>query len=339
MTAHFGLDIGSYSIKLVQAEKKANNFQLITYGEVRTPVALNSEAQKDKVALAEAIKKLTADAKTTTKNISLALSETEVFSQIIELPYLSKAELAAAINFEAEQYIPVPLSEVQLEYLVLKTPPKGAIKEKMEVLLIAAKKDSLNRMVNLVEMAGLTPLSVETEVLALIKCLTSNQKQANLVIDLGNKSSDMMIIYEDNLKFVRTLNTGGEALTRALAQALNMDLAQAEQYKVSYGIDQSQLEGQVAKSLLSAFNIITEEIKKSLAFFSQKQPETKVRSIILTGGGAELKGISAYLAKLFNLEVFVFNPFDKFIKEGQFPEILGKPRFTVAAGLAMRDDG
>jgi len=209
----------------------------------------------------------------------------------------------------------------------------------MEVLLIAAKKDSLNRMVNLVEMAGLTPLSVETEVLALIKCLTSNQKQANLVIDLGNKSSDMMIIYEDNLKFVRTLNTGGEALTRALAQALNMDLAQAEQYKVSYGIDQSQLEGQVAKSLLSAFNIITEEIKKSLAFFSQKQPETKVRSIILTGGGAELKGISAYLAKLFNLEVFVFNPFDKFIKEGQFPEILGKPRFTVAAGLAMRDDG
>ncbi len=125
MTAQFGLDIGSYSIKLIQTEKKGNNYKLITFGEVRTPADINSDSEKDKLIIATVIRKLCLDCKVSTKNVVLALPESEVFSQVIELPPLSENELANAISFEAEQYIPVPLTEVQFVYHSLKNPTKG----------------------------------------------------------------------------------------------------------------------------------------------------------------------------------------------------------------------
>ncbi|MCM8787810.1 MAG: pilus assembly protein PilM, partial [Candidatus Omnitrophica bacterium] len=210
MTAHFGLDIGSYSIKLVEGEKKGKEWRLVTFGEAKTPVDINSDAPKDKVALSETIKKLCQSCRVTTKNVVFSLSETEVFSQVIELPYFNDAELATAINFEAEQYIPVPLDEVQLEYLVLKRPPKGS-SEKMEVLLVGAKKRILEKKVEILEAAGLIPKAAETETLALIRCLEKSNKGVYFVVDLGFRSTDLMIVLDGVLKFVRTIPSGGEA--------------------------------------------------------------------------------------------------------------------------------
>lgn len=121
MSAHFGLDIGSYSIKAVQVEKKGKAYKLVGLGEIRTPANILSQSEADKRAIARAIKKLIAEAKINTKEVILCLSESAVYSRVIELPYLSQTELASAINFEAEQYIPVPLNEVKLEYVVLST--------------------------------------------------------------------------------------------------------------------------------------------------------------------------------------------------------------------------
>lgn len=338
MPAHFGLDIGSYSIKLIQAEKKGRGFRLVTFGEVRTPVDFKSEAEKDKLTLIETIKRLIADAGVTTKNVVLALSESEVYSQVIKLPYLSETELASAITFEAEQYIPVPLEEVQLEYLVLKTPPKGVKTEKMEVLLIGAKKQSLDKVADVAEKAGLTSIAAETELLSLIRILPPNFTKTGLILDLGYRSTDMVIVKGNNLKLIRTINTGGEALTRAVATTLNMEFGQAEQYKLSYGLDISQLEGKVAKAILPPLSVIIEEIKRGLAFFVQKQEGKKVDLIILTGGGAEMRGLSSYLAKTLNLEIVVVDPFARFVKDEKFSKMLGIPRFSVATGLAIRED-
>ncbi len=167
MSAHLGLDIGSYSIKLAQVEKKGKEYQLIAYGETRTPANLDSEIETDQFSIAEVIKKLVLDCKTTTKTVVLSISEANVYSQAVELPYLSKNELASAINLEAEQYIPIPLEEIQLEYLTLRTPPKEAIESKMEVLLLGAKKRALERLVKIAEKAELIPTAAETETFAL----------------------------------------------------------------------------------------------------------------------------------------------------------------------------
>jgi type IV pilus assembly protein PilM len=339
MAAHFGLDIGTYSIKLIQAEGKGKNYRLHCRGEARTPAPISSEAEKDQTALGEAIKKLASDARVSTRNVVLSLPETDVFTQIIELPYLSKTELSAALKYEAEQYIPVPLNEVQLEHIVLKVPSKGSIDEKMEVLLVAAKKTSLDKMISVVEKAGLTPISVETEILSQIRTLNLDPSSSQFILDLGHRSTNMLLVSKTKIKFVRTLNTGGEAITRSIARSLNMDANQAEQYKVNYGLDNSHLEGKVAKAVLPAFNVVIEEVKRGLAFFSQKHAEERVTTVILSGGGAEMPGLFSYVAQALGIEVLIADPFANFIKDNQTQNVPGRPRFTVATGLAIRENG
>lgn len=337
MTAQFGLDIGSYSIKLIKSEKKGKNPRLLARGEIRTPAPLNSEAEKDKINLVEAIKKIVAETRVDNKEVILSLPEADVFTQIIELPYMSKSELNSALSFEAEQYIPVPLEEVQLEHLVLKTPPKGAVNEKMEILLVAAKKASLSKLVEVVEISGLTPIAIETEVLSLIRSLNIDGNTTNFIVDLGHRSTNLALISNGRLKFIRTLATGGEALTRAVSRTLNMDLMQSEQYKINYGIDTNHLEGRVAKAILPTLSIIIQEIKKGIAFFVQKFSDIKINNIILSGGGAEMPALSSYLAKQIGTEVLTADPFFRFAKDKLTENIPGKPRYSVAIGLSIRD--
>ena len=334
----FGLDIGSYSIKLVQAEKKGNGFVLQAWGEIRTPVDLNSEAENDELALVESIKKLVNEVKPNTKKVSLAINESNVYSQIIEFPSFSDAELSSAINFEAEQYIPIPIEEVKLDYLVLQRPPKGAVESKMEVLLVAAKKKALNKMAKLMEKSGLIPLAAETEILSLRRALVFDHTKTGIVLNFGFKSTDMMIIQNNNLKFIRSFNTGGEALTRSVASSLNMEFMQAEQYKINYGINQTQLEGKVAQAILSVLNVIIEGIKKGIIFFLENHQNEKIDFIILTGGGAEMPGLSSYLAKSLGLEVLPANPFVKFTQDEKLAKMNKSLRFAVAAGLSLRGE-
>lgn len=338
MPAHFGLDIGLYSIKLVEARKKGSSYQLAAFGEARTLAPLDSKSEQDKIAVSETIKKLVADSKTTTKNVALSLSENDVFSQVIELPYLSSAELASAIKFEAEQYIPVPLEEVKIDYLVLKMPPKEAITEKMEVLLVGAKKQALDNITKLVEKAGLYPLIVETEVLSIIRGLASEVLSTVFILDFGFRSTNLIIVKDGILKFIRTLSTGGEAFTRAIAKSFNMDIGQAEQYKVSYGVDEALLEGKVSKAIEPALSAIVEEVKRSLEFFSQKEAGMSPKNLILSGSGANMPGLSSFLTTQLNLEVTVADPFFKFEKDEKLKSIAGRPGFTTAVGLAVRED-
>jgi type IV pilus assembly protein PilM len=339
MAAHFGLDLGSYSIKLIQAQKKGKSFALSTYGEIRTPANLESDANKDKFAIIEAIKKLVATSKVSAKEVFLALSESNVYSQVIYLPPLSTAELASAINFEAEQYIPVQLDEVEFEYIILSNPQKGAgATANMEVLLVAAKKRALEKMLFLVQKAGLSPMAMETESLSIVRSDAGNLNRNKLMVNLGNRSSEIIILINQKIKFIKTVNTGGEAFTRAIATSLNMNFNQAEQYKIFYGLDKTQLEGKIAKAILIPCSVIFDQIKKSLAFINQKQPENKVDLIVLTGGGADMPGLSALLAKETNLEVIISDPFSNFMKTNNFPKINNAARFSVAAGLSIRED-
>jgi len=337
MATHFGLDIGSFSIKAVRAERKGKNYKLVGLGEVRTPADLNSQAEADKRAIIVAIKNLVAEAKINTKDVALSLSEISVYSQVVELPYLSETELSSAINFEAEQYIPVPLEEVELEYLILSTTPKGTHERMMEILLVAAKKHAVEKIVELTEAAGLAPLVLETEILSLIRIVNLSFTGDCLFLNLGHSSTNIIILQGQTLKFTRTLNTSGEALTRVVAQELNMDFVQAEQYKSAYGLDESALEGKLRKAILPTFNVILTEITKARNFVLQKQPGLKISTLIVSGGGSSMPGLNSYLAQSLNLEVITFDPFRNFIRDERLVKIKGRPRFSTAVGLAVRE--
>jgi len=340
MTAHFGLDIGSYSIKAVQVEKKETQYRLVGLGEARTPASLASESEKDKRAIAETIRKITKEAGIRKKEAALSLAESAVYSRVINLPYLSEKELASAIKFEAEQYIPIPLKEVQLEYLVLSEAGggQGGAGQAMEILLVAAQKKAIDKLVVLVEMAGLIPVILETEILSLIRVVNLGLSDNCLVLDIGNQSTTIAILENKNLKFVRSLRTSGEAFSRAVSQELNMDFFQAEKYKHAYGLNSSALEGRVAKAIAPIFEPILNEVKKSLNFFSQRPGGGQIRTIVLSGGSALMASLSTYLAQALNLQVLVLNPFSFFIQEGRLKELQGTTRFSTAVGLAIRED-
>jgi type IV pilus assembly protein PilM len=160
-----------------------------------------------------------------------------------------------------------------------------------------------------------------------------------MVVNIGAQTTDFSIIKSGVISFTRTLPTGGMSFTKVLAQDLALPPNQAEEYKKTYGLKEDQLEGKVARSLKPVFQVILEEIKRSIVFFQNKFPEEIVSTIILSGGSAKMPGIVESIVKEIGLETQVGNPWLRIERNPQkFLRIDEEgPMFVVAVGLAMRE--
>ena len=337
----FGLDIGSHSLKIAQVEKGKDKARLIAFGSAPAPPrGLLSEAEADLTALAEAIKKLHQEAKITTRNVAVALPEDKVFTKIVTFPKLSEEELKSAIKWEAEQYIPIPLDEIALDYQIVGETKVG-VAEKIEVLLVAAPKRLIEKVLKVLRVAGLTPVALETEIIALARSLIAPDSEANLLVDLGARATDMAIVEAGRVVFTRSIPTAGEALTRAVAFGLDLEPSQAEEYKKAYGVDPKRLEGKVRGAIGPVLEVVVKEMEKAIQFY-QSAKKKQVKRVILAGGTAGLPEVVSLLAKKLSLEIQVGDPFARLEKD---KEILAKisagvaPFYAAAIGLALKDVG
>lgn len=338
MPAHFGLDIGFSSIKALQVKKAGAQYQVVASGILPTPVSLESTAEPDQVALAQTIAKLLKDSGIKGRDAAVSVPESEVTTRIVELPYLSRAELSSAIEFEAEQYIPLPLSEVQLSWEIL-TPEAEKRKEKILVLLVAVRKTLLERLLSILEKARVVPQVVEPELIAVSRILSlNNPKGSFMIVDLGRKTTDMAIITNGILSFIYSSNTGGDALTRALAADLKLDFTKAEEYKRVYGLNPKVLEGKVAKSLEPVFQVLIDAMKKALTNF-QKTSNQAIQTVFLCGGAATMPELASFLTRSLGIEVVVSDPFVNFVRDEKFPSQLQElaALFNTVTGLAVRE--
>jgi type IV pilus assembly protein PilM len=335
----FGLDIGSEILKMAQVEKRGKKNRLVAIASASSPPrGLLSEAETDLTTLAQAIKKLRDEAKIKTRNVVVALPEDKVFSKVVTFPKLSEKELKAAIKWEAEQYVPIPLEEVTLDHQVLGMSRQGSI-DKMEVFLVAAPKRLIDKLIRVLTVAGLEPISLETEILALTRGLTTPAMEACLLVDLGARASDMAVVEKGQLVFTRSIPTGGEALTRAVAGGLELESAQAEEYKKAYGVDPQKLEGKISAVLGPIFDSVVVEMEKVIQFYQSSKQKT-VKRVILSGGTASLPGLVPHLAQKLGLEIQIADPFAGLEKSD---EILKKipagtaPLYSTVVGLALKD--
>lgn len=333
-----GLDIGSNTIKAVQLDHNAGRYQLKAYGIASTPPkGFESEADSDLEALSQAIKTLLLDSKVSTNNVVCALPESAVFTRVISLPILSDKELASAIHWEAEQYVPVPLDEVNLVWEVLERPKQG---KNMEVLLVAAPKALTEKYIRVLRGAGLKPLALETEIIAVARSLVGESKDSptSLVISIGAKTTDICIVNKGRIALTRSISTGGAALARAVATSLGFDLPKAEEYKKSYGLLEGEMEGKIMVAIKPVFDLIVTEIKRALAFYQKGKPGEQVRRVVLCGGSAKLPGAVVYLAQSLGLEAQIGNPWQKVEMDEKTKGILAEEAavYGVAVGLAMR---
>lgn len=338
MKSYLGLDIGSANIKAVEVAKEGKGIKVVNAALFPTPPrAFLSEAEVDQEELARTIKTLLRDAGIKNRESYVSLLESQVISRIIETPRLSDKELAQSLRWEAEQYIPLPLDEVNMDFVVLQ---KSEKEEKMKVLLIAAPLTLIEKYLKIIGLAGLEIRALETEGLALFRLSSFAAETGNiLLVNLGANSSSFYLIKGQILVLARLVGSGGSLLSRALVSDLNLPLERAEEYKKTYGLDSSQMEGKIVSTLQPLIDNLVTEISQSLAFFKEKYPEEIISRIVLTGGGSLLPGFSSYLQEKLGLEVVLGNPWENFLLEEKVASQFSgqETLFSVATGMAVRD--
>jgi type IV pilus assembly protein PilM len=331
---YFGIDIGSNGIRVVQLKRNAGKPALVTYGSI--PVEGHttiSDAPADITRTAQLIKQLVKDARISTKLVVAGVPSNKVFASVITTPKLGPEELGKAIRLQADQYIPMALKDVKIDWAVL---GPGANPEQQEVLLIAAPNSVTEKYLSIFQQADLELLALEPNAVALARAVVEPSDLAVMVLDMGTSTSDITIVHSNMPKLIRSVNVGGFTLVKSVAQNLGLDDAQAEQFTRKFGLTQTKLEGQVAKSLKPTLDILTSEIDKSVKFFSSQYPAVKLEKLLLTGGTTGLPELSAHLSTATGLKVEIANSWTKVSLQ---ESLMGLSlEFGVAVGLAERDE-
>lgn len=335
-----GLDIGSQTIKIVELEKSGNSFKLQASGVAgysgNVPEKITDE--KELSLLAGIIKKLHKEANVSSKEVSIALPEPQVFTRTIKFPLLTDQEISSAVKWEAEQYIPIPVNEAIVQHQILER-RESASPPEVVVLLVAAPKILAEKYIRTVQLAGLNVIGVETELMSLVRALAPSDHVV-LLADFGARSTDIAIAKNGHLSFSRSIPTAGEAFTRAVAQGLGIQYQQAEQYKRAYGLSGDRLEGKIKGALDPVFRIVADEIKKAIHFYQSEEKGEAPVSVIVSGGTSAMPEVISTLTNLLGVEVVVGNPFSKVSVDPQTLKSLApySPLYSIAVGLALRGE-
>jgi len=338
MSSILGIDIGQNTVKITCLSDDSSKIVLSAIGESRTPKTDNKEIDRDKflIGVGQAIKNLLNDLKIKSKQAVVSLPENEIISRLVRLPPLKDNEVMDALRFEAETFIPFPLDQVSIDYEIIEKDDAG----RLVIFVIAAKNDLINSYLKLFKSIGLELLALESPAIALRRVLKLGMPMVErvIVIDIGEKYSDIFSINKSSVYFARPLSVGGESLTRAISLNLSLDMASAEEYKKAYGMKEHELEGKIRAAIMPVFNDISEEIRKTLALFNEDIGKP-AELLVLTGGGANLPGMAEELTKTLGIEVQVLQPFINVdTTKAQFSYDLNTEgcRFSLSVGLALR---
>lgn len=340
MAKLIGLDIGTTTMKIVELEHSGKEYKLSAVGVSATPPkGLLSEARLDQMALADAIKKTCQEARISTKFVNVALPESLIFTRVIDMPSLSDKELSSAIRWEAEQYIPIPLSEAVLDYQLMGRNTGQRGEARMQVFLIAAPNSLIAKYRTVIEVAGLDLASIETETIALSRALLDPSPSApvTMVMNMGTERTNVFVAKGENILVTYVIPTGGKALTRALASDLGVDQIQAEEYKKTYGLKREVLSGKVGMTVRPILDSLVLELKRTMSFYQAKNTEETIRRIVLVGGSAKLPEFVTYLTEALGIETQIGDPWQKVSDKRKLANLPFDPiLFSEAVGLALK---
>jgi type IV pilus assembly protein PilM len=339
----FGFDLGHGSIKVVQLDSSGKKIRLLGYGtENFDPAALKDGEITDYESIAKATHTLIEEHLTGNVNsnrVAASLPVLHSFSRIINLPTMPDKDVAEAVRQESEQYIPLPLGDLYLDYqLVEKTA------ESMDYLVAAAPKRVVDSYMTLFEALGLELVAIEPSIISVTR-IVQHAEASNvptLVIDCGSITTDLIIYHKSVVRVTGTIKFGGETLTEAIRNKFNIDYKEASQLKRSYGLDPGDKQAQIVSALAPPLNFLVGEIKKIIRFFEErdKDQNTKVGQIIILGGGANLPGFSTYLTSELRAPVRLASLWHNIELNGILPpEHLDTSMYATAAGLALINPG
>jgi len=340
VNAFFGLDIGSTAVRLVELHGTGTPKALVKYAymPIDSKIAL-SDSKNDQQRLAQSIAQLITQARVTTRNVAVGIPSSRVFTTVADVDRLSNAELAKAIRYQADALIPTPLNESKVDWALLGDSPVD--KTKVEILLSSVPNKFVEGRLDMLESIGLNVIAFEPDNLALARAMSADGGTApQMIIDVGFKSSDLVIVAAGAPKLTRSIPTGMEAIVRSAVQNLNVDDKQAEQFVTKFGLSKDKLEGQVYQAIIGTVELLTSEVDKSIKFFQTRYPEVKLDRIVVTGGASVLPEFPLYFANKFGMNVEIGNAWRnvQFSPDRQNELLAISNQFGVAAGLAERHE-
>ena len=345
----FGIDLGTSGVRVVQLKNTHGKPSLLTYGDIEAPNNLiASDAPADQEKMAEIVRKIADDAGVSTKVAVTAIPTQSVFATTIKTPKLSDAELASSIHLHADKYIPMPIDQVKIDYVVLNDgsvdgkKPADDSNVEMEVFLVAAPNIVTTKYLNIIQKAGFELLALEVSPIALVRSLVPQDATGGVLIaDFGASATDITIAVAGKPRLIRSVNVGSHSVVRIAAQNLGLDEAQAMQFIQKFGLTQDKLEGQVYKSVKPAIDNLFSEISKSIKYFQTSDPGHTVDKIIITGRMTTMPEFPLYLANTVGLTVEIGNPWLNVSYPSSLADKLNTVslNYATAIGLAMREMG
>jgi type IV pilus assembly protein PilM len=337
-----GLDIGSSAIKAVELKAAGKKFKVSALAIEPVPAdSIVDGAIIDRGAVAEAIRKVFAGKAFKTKDVAASLSGNAVIVKKITLPVMTDAELAQSIHWEAEQYIPFDIQDVNLDFQILDPGTGPDSRGAMEVLLVAAKKEKIADYSDVITQAGCKPVVVDVDAFALQNACEVNYgfapNEVVVLINAGASAVNINIVSDGQSLFTRDISLGGNAYTEAVQRELNLPFESAELAKKGELFDGPSMD-EVRPVLHAMTENVLLEIQKTFDFFRASATSDRIDRILLSGGASSVDGFAAALEERFEAPVERFDPFKAIAFDGvATPDLVSKA--AVAVGLALRKAG
>lgn len=352
--SYLGVDIGASSIKVVQLTRKHDRAVLETYGEIALAPydgkemgkAMNLPAAK----IAEALTDLCKEASVTATKTAVAIPFVASLVSLIEMPTADSKQLAQMIPIEARKYIPVPISEVLLDWSIIpkeskmyksvdeqKTDQSGTKIEKTDVMIVAIHNDTVTKYQDIGSKTKLNISFYEIEMFSTIRSLLDQNSKSVMIVDIGAGSTKLYVVERGVIKNSHLINRGSQDITLAIAAALNISFADAEALKRSTDMSSPSADQKIVGIISTTLDYVFAEANQVLLGYERKYSRT-VDQIILIGGGALLQGILPTAKRGFQIEVSLGEPFSKVEAPAFLQNVLKNtnPEFSVAVGAALR---
>lgn len=335
-TDFFGLDIGSTAVRLVEL-KGTSPKALVKYAYVPLePGLAMSDSKGDQEKLAKVIEQLIKQAGISTKNVAVGIPSGKVFTTVADVDRLSEGELAKSVPFQADALIPTPLDESKVDWALIGDSPTD--KTKQEILLTSVPNKFVEERLDMLESIGLNVVAFEPDNLAVARALALPDSKPQLLLDVGRRSTDLVVVSNGIPHLTRSIPTGVESIVRAAIQNLSVDEKQAEQFVFKFGLSKDKLEGQVFAAISGTIDLLTTEIEKSIKFFQTRYGGAAIERIVVTGGASVIPEFPLYLANKFALNVEIGDAWRgvSYSKDRQNELSAISNQFGVAVGLAER---
>lgn len=336
----FALDIGTNAVRVLQLAPAGDEWELVAHGYAPVDRRItSSDAPESRRRLGEVIMTAVGQSGIKTKNVAIGLPSNKTFTTVVDVPQVSDAELRATMKYQIDQYVPMS-DDAKVDWVLLGSSLHAS--DQQEVLISSVSKGYSEDQLEFIEGLGLNVIAIEPDPIAMVRAFAPPQQAANgaavMLIDIGELSTDLAIIYGGAPRLVRTIPSGVSSLVKSAVQNLSVQEDQARQFILKFGLAEDKLDGQVVRAIEGALDNFASELIKSIKFFQTRYASAQVSSITLTGFGEMIPHLSEYVAAKVEVSTAPGNPWHGIHMPQTSQEQLANvaPEFATAVGLAKR---